>query len=252
MPWLPPPAKGDVESALGRLIEGWLADWIVRPGPLRVQARTRGETRSLQWQGEPWAALGRNADIEALLGRDACGGEGNVAHPADREILRGVGARLLDELASFLAGLGDGVANERSSSRQTAPDGELFTVASGTGGWSIGLALSPQAVVAVRKAVAGGAVAGTGHRAVLGNRRNALASQVARLGCHLGKACLSAGDIAMLAAGDVIVLDRQPAVPLILTVEGHQCASGKAKIVRSAEGASITIAERPSLLRKVG
>jgi flagellar motor switch/type III secretory pathway protein FliN len=84
-----------------------------------------------------------------------------------------------------------------------------------------------------------------------GSRRDALAPQVVALGCHLGSASLTTREVAQLADGDVIMLDRQPGVPLVLTIEGRACASGKAKIVRAVEGALVTIAERPGLIRKV-
>jgi len=245
--WLPPAGKGDVEAALRRLVENWLAGWIVAPPALRVQPRNRAEMKAQQWQGVPGAMLGSHAHDLVQLGRDVCGGHGLPDHPADREILHAMGSKVFDDLASTLGSLCDGTSGDPISLQRSLPDGELFTVASGAGGWSLGLALAPAALIAVRKAVAG-----TGRRADLATRRAAIAPQVARLGCHLGHARLSAGEVAMLAAGDVIVFDCQIGATLTLTVEGHACASGKVKIVQSGEGAKVAIAERANLVRKVG
>jgi hypothetical protein len=244
-PWLPPAARGDVESALARWLGRWLEGWIAEPCRLRVQPRTRGEIRALQWRGAPGAMVGAGADAEAQLGRDLCGGEGDVAHQPDRDILRPLATRLLDDLASSLQGLAE-PGNGRPL-RDGVPDGELFTAAPEQGGWSIALALAPATVIALRKAVAAG-----GRRAAVGSRQAAIAPQMARLGCQLGQTRLSAGDVAALAVGDVIVLDRRPGIPLPLTIEGHVCARGKVVITRSAEGAVMTIAEKASLLRKMG
>lgn len=106
----------------------------------------------------------------------------------------------------------------------------------GEEGWHILLALGSRARIAIRRAAAGGGPAPT-----LATLREAVAPERVAVGCHIGRATLSAGEVAGLAAGDLITFDRRLSDDLPLTVACQIASGGKARIVDEGEGPSVRI-----------
>jgi hypothetical protein len=217
-PWLPAAAEREMEAALGDAAAAWLARWVVDPCPADpVEAISSAE-------GDGGVVLAEAPDLVAL-GAEACAGRADTDNPRDRRVLERVGQAMLDDLAADLAG-----QQREASSGATS----RFKLSCATRGWSLRISLSPEDQVTLRKRGSSPA------RPVrLGSRGKALATESVWVGCHLGSAGLTAGEAKTLAPGDLIVLDRELAEAVPVTVAGVVCAGGTARIERS--GAQLTL-----------
>lgn len=246
--WLPPAGTHDIESALARVVGDWLSEWIASRPPLKTTKRPKGEARTMQWRGIPGAMVGVGSGMEAQLGLAVCDQRAAKENPSDSQLLGLVGNEMLDRLEEFLAGIGgQKAASSHAPSVATVGDDELFVLNPPSAEWSLGFRLSADLLIALRRMAAG-----VSARPVLGNRKVALGEELAALGCHLGQARLTAGEVASLSAGDLIVLDRKTSDALPLTIECNSPTAGRVKIVKEGDGAKATIVERANLLRKAG
>lgn len=206
--WLPPASIVEVETAIACEVGDWLVRWLVDPP--RVAVKQLSCSASGHSEQTPEAA------DTVSMGLAACAGRGDAQNVLDRDLLEAVGLEMVTDLLAFLAG---------PKSRALSGEAERFAIGSEQGRWNVEVVLGQQDLIALRKRAAGASRAVT-----LGSLGEALAGEQVLLGCHLGAATLTAAEVAAIGIGDLIVLDRQVAQELPLTVDGLTCASGAARI----------------------
>jgi hypothetical protein len=236
VPWLPPPRKGEAEAAIAKVLAPWSAAWFAQAVRLTVVPAAPAPTSPAGWHGDGDARAAAEACDTVALGLTACAGRADPANPADRQVLEAIGAEMLADLAMRLgeASAGEGARFEHG-----------FAVEPECGGWRMALALGAGALTRARKAAAG-----SGRRPLVAPLAAALADEDVGLGCHLGEARVTAAEIAALAVGDLLVLDRGLDAPLPLTVAGAVPRTGLARIAAADGTIRVTVAEPPDLSRK--
>lgn len=234
-PWLPPSPDGDVERAAAAFLAPWATEWFPWPDQVRVRTHAGRAGEDLSWSGAAGAGVGLSSAARTKLGLALADGRADTENPADCELLGKIADMAVADLAGRLAGQG----GSQSGQAEPSIDGHtMLRISLGDERWFLLLSIGPRARIALRKAAAGQA-----RNPVLGSLAEALAPEVVPIGCHIGSADLSAGDIANLAAGDLIALDRRVAEDLPLTVVHQVAPGGKARIVDDGAGPVVRIVE---------
>ena len=236
--WLPPASLADAEAAVGTIAEEWAGAWFAAAPALLVRQSQRSAMTGLAWRGLPDVRIGSDEAASALIGASVCAGQGDPQNPPDRTLLSEVGSEACDHLVALLDG-GDG---DRSSSIRVADDGPdpdetCFRIAVVGATWSIGLALGADAMTQLRRRTSPG-----GPRPELGSLAAALANERCALAVHLGHARLSAGEVAALGKGDVILFNSRTTEPVPVIVAGEICESGSARIEGDSDSDSLRAA----------
>lgn len=242
-PWLPPASRADLEALLRRVVERWLSDWIVGPVNIEVVTPARLEGEVGDWRGNSGRRLHIAEEDLIALGVAACEGRADRINPVDREFLTGIGNEMLDELTVRFCAEAESTAVHGRSNAGPCRDGldgaeHQFRITALADGWSLLIVLDESVIVRLRKSVAGSARA-----PALVPLSNALASESVRLGCHLGQTQITAAELATLAAGDVLVLDRRLDAPVPLTIEGKRSRTGKARVGAQATSIEVKLTE---------
>jgi len=228
-PWLPPGSDDDVARAIATAISDWLGKWLTRVPRLEARKIRPGAHDAEHWWGTGTARVGIPAQSAVLLGNAALGEIADVQGGRDREVLMQLSAEIASDLASRLASL-TSASDVQSSTLgywRLSPDGEQ---------WAIIAGLDPAALVRIRRRAAG-----TSGAKALGHMLAALSSESVVLGCHLGSAEVTAGDLGTLAAGDVIMLNRPCAAAVPLTINGEIAPSGSARISARDDGIHVAL-----------
>lgn len=227
--WLPCAGPGEAEASIASAVEDWIGHWLADP-PVLVCV--------------PLDETSRNQDIalsvrnKAALGLAACGNRADAANPRDLEVLEAVGTALLEDLQAWLAGL---------ESAEIGPAGKsAFVLRSAGKPWSIRIALSDGQINCLRKRAAGAL-----RKIEPAPLMQALQTETGVLGCHLGRARLTAADISALSPGDLIVLDRGLNDIVPVTVQGNVCAAGSARVARDGGAIGIRMAEAIGLHTRI-
>lgn len=236
-PWLPPSAvEGEVERAVAAFLSPWVKDWLSRGDAVRVGGHSAPVGEDLCWFGSTGAAVGITPATRTKFGMALVDGQADPDNPADRELLDRLIDAALADLAGRLGSKGEALgvcASDIRSILRFSPENER---------WHLLLSLDSRARIAIRKAAAGH------HPApALASLRDAVAPERVAIGCHIGRAALSAGEVAGLAPGDLITFDRRLADDLPLTVAGRIDAGGKAKIVDEGLGPAVRIIQAAEL-----
>ncbi|WP_197279283.1 FliM/FliN family flagellar motor switch protein [Novosphingobium sp. AAP1] len=182
------------------------------------------------------------------LGQAACNGEGDTGNPADRRILDHLGRQVVQGIADLLdEQLGFQPTNSDTNEPYAQSASLLYHRLRRQGEeWTLSLAMRPDAVVRLRRQVAGTARVLSAPVPLL----EALGEVPVDLGCHLGCAGLVAGDIATLSPGDLIVLDGIVAQPAALTVNGALAQAGQARVARKGDTLTIAVTQSVRIERK--
>lgn len=234
-PWLPPAAPGEVESALRDAATVWLARWV-------VDAPCRDTPDVTSDEGGEHRPAGATATDLATLGAAACANRADPLNPRDREALERVGRAMLNDLVADIAGRAG--STEHGEHGCDAAPHAAYVLASSALGWSIGIKISAAQQIALRRRASYPA-----RSMRLGSLQAALKDELVEVGCHLGRASLTAAEVAALGVGDLIVLDRQLRNALPLTVAGSVCARGTACVERTDECFAIRIESELDLTR---
>jgi flagellar motor switch/type III secretory pathway protein FliN len=234
-PWLPAAEPGALERDLARLAAGWSDDWLQAPPPITVAAGSPVPDPAQAWHGCAGAGLGTPAAAAIALGHAALGHRGDLANARDRQVVEAVGRRAAADLAERLCRI---AAPAEAPGELAGPPDEATVLCLQGGEWSLAAALGSAAAVRLRRRFAG-----RREPPPLARLGDALAGEAVTLGCHLGRAELSAGEVATLGAGDLVVLDRRVDDPLPLTVHGTVAARGRAAIEARADTHAIRITE---------
>lgn len=229
-PWLPATSETDLKVAVAQAIASWFSDWVVEPvnPSVRLLAPAVGNVTE---GGAASLAIDQEAAI--AIAHLACAHRADPAQSGDRSVLQSLASAMVDDLVQRFAITDVGDEGART-----------FVVVSDAGEWSFNLRLTEASLVRLRKLCAGST-----RFPVLVPLLEAVAIEQVRLGCHLGEARLSGGDIERLAPGDLIVLDRQIDGMAPLTVEGRISDRGKARIGTAAGRVEVLIEEPVSLAR---
>lgn len=244
--WLPPPSDGDLIRCLRQIMGQVLPHWLPQSRSLDI-APGRLAGRGIRFAGDFGSLAIAEHDLPAL-GQAACNGEGDVVNPADRRILGNLGRQVAQGLVDLLdeqLGLQptDSDANESDAQSASLIYHRLRRQGED---WTLSLAMRPDAVVRLRRQVAGTARALAAPVSLL----EALGEVPVDLGCHLGHAGLVAGDIATLSSGDLIVLDGLVAKSAPLTINGDLVQAGTARVARKGDTLSVTVTQSVRIERK--
>ena len=224
--WLPPASLADAEAAVGTIVEEWAGAWFAAAPALIVRQSQRSVMTGLAWRGLPGVRIGSAEGVAALVGASVCANQGDLENPRDRTLLGEVGREACDHLVALLGGnQDDWTSSIRAAEDMPAPGETCFSIAAAGAAWSIGLALSADAMILLRRRTAPG-----GPRPEPGSLAAALADEHCALALHLGRARLSAGEVAALGKGDVIAFDSRTSEPVPVIVAGNICESGSARI----------------------
>lgn len=234
-PWLPPAADGEVERAVAAFAAPWALEWLPGAEEVRVQGHSARLGEDLSWFGAPGAVVGVTPAGRSKLAAILVGGQTDPENSVDRDLLDRLARAALDDLASRME-QGAGGEDPRAAGHMT------FRLSCGDDGALLLLSLGARARTAMRKAAAG-----RGPLPALASLREALAPEPIAIGCHIGRAELSAGEVAGLAPGDLITFDHRLTDELPLTVACQIAAKGKAKILDEGEGPAVRITQGPEL-----
>ncbi|HEV2818518.1 MAG TPA: FliM/FliN family flagellar motor switch protein [Allosphingosinicella sp.] len=246
--WLPVAALDApaVRRALGDAVESWSDRWFpgARLTAAGFAARTRGGALpALAWRqyGTAAALAGDTLRLAGLaLGTRP---EGLVLSEVDRDIIGRFATRILADLACALdRAIGrDPPADEpETPAGDPLPDGGLaFAVADGAGAPVLHGAVPLAALVPFRKSLLG-----PGHRPrrpALARLGRAVGVTPVRLEARLGAAAVALGELAALAPGDVLILDRAIGEGASLALPGSGRCLARAAIAERGAGISLTL-----------
>lgn len=230
-PWLPRPHAGELETLIAKLAAVWLAPWIGARSLVATGHTAPKDDTDWHWLGCPSAMIGFRSEAAIAIGLVALDEHADLNANGDRAILAKIGHQIFAEFARSLCA----VSRPDSTSAELAPgtassDGSYYELSGG--GWSLMLYVDQGSQCYMR-------LSNTRRRTlpVLSTLSKALASEIVRIGCHLGRASFSAVDLKALGRGDLIVLDTVISKELTLIVEEASTPEGKA-VIEAIEGAS--------------
>lgn len=249
-PWLPTASRADLEAAMRRLVGQWLGDWIIGPAPIDVATPARVEGDAGDWSGGSGRWMHATKDDLMTLGLAACGGRADRSNPVDRGMLKHIGEEMRVDLLARLGAEAQANPDWRQVGGSLEHDGTArakhrYRVAGSADGWSLVIALDDSALVRLRKTAAG-----SSRTIILAPLAEALAGESVMLGCHLGRAEISAADLSALGPGDVLVLDRLLDGPIPVTVEGKLPRAGKARIGASDGTIEVKLTEAIDVMQE--
>ena len=213
-PWLPVAALDApaVRRALGEAVESWSDRWF--PGARLAAAGFAVRAAGAPLPAPAWLSYGTAAALAAdqlRLAGFALGTKpkGLVLSEVDRDIIGRFTTRILADLAGALdraIGRDPPAGETETLTDDPLPDGGLaFTVADGTGAPVLHGAVPLAALVPFRKSLLEPA---RRPRPALARLGRSIGATPVRLEARLGAAAVALGELAALAPGDVLILDR--------------------------------------------
>lgn len=251
--WLPAAAlsRPALEAAVMWLVSAWARDWFVDGSSTSITAvASDAVTRFDQWHGgDAWDI--RFDEASSIAVGAACGGhaERHVTR-RDRALLAHAGHAAIADLAERFhhrVSSGRMVGGSHAPSALMQRHGERahqFMLGDRQIGWSLLIACDDKAVIALRRAI-GGANAPPAQLA-LGTIGQALESHMIDLGTLVGSTRILAGEVARLAIGDVLVLDRKTSETLPYVIDGQSISSGRLSLRTDGDKVTFCI-EQPIL-----
>lgn len=248
--WLPAGALDTpaVRRAFEDAVAGWSKRWFpaARPAAAGFAAHRAGAPLpATSWHGYG-TATALAADPVRLAGL-ALGASpaGLVLSEVDRDILGRFAGRIAADLASALdQAIGRSPPAEGESGvvvENPLPDGGfLFAIAEGGGEPVVHAAVPPVAMVPFRKSLLRGA---RRPRPALARLGRAAGATPVRIEAQLGAAVLALGDLAALAPGDVLILDRTIEQGAALALQRSRRPFARAAIAEC--GAALSLALSP-------
>ena len=250
--WLPATAldTGLVEQMLAATVDEWSAKWFARR-PMRIVAAFAAIEAPAAGKGERWQLLEEGLALRTAAGAaigvveamlDAAIAEKGLS-AADRDLIDSLAAGCLDDLRSRLAQL---VGLPRDTAwRQAEPaadlvrDARLCAIGPRTGSHAVEMLVGADLFVAMIRRSARSAPTPL----VLRPLSEGLARQPVTLSARVGDCELPLPEVASLAVGDVVVLNRDIAEPLDLALDGER-RSGRCRLEIGEGGAQLKI-EQP-------
>lgn len=252
--WLPVGALDalPVRRAIGEAVDSWSERWFAgaRLAAADFAARRPGAAlASPTWRryGTATALAATGAELFRLAGL-ALGTrpEGLVLSEVDRDIIGRFTARIAADLAATIEQAIDRAApadDAETFVEMPLPDGGLsFAVVDGTGAAIVEGAVPLAALVAFRKS---GLRSSRRARPALTRRNRAIGATRVRIEARLGTAALPLGDLAGLAPGDVLILDRAIAQGADLALNRSGRPFARAQIVDRGADLSLILSPQP-------
>lgn len=237
LPWLPPGATlpQPAHVALADMVDGWSREWFAaRPlaaGRLRrVPDGHRPVRGAERHECAPGVAIGCSADAPMLLGARAAAVSAQAAGrpPADAALLARVGSECLDDLRRRARAL---LCPDDSPPGHAA---HCLEIGSPARDLPLTLELSEARFAAFLKSW----LPRPGSRRQPHALGGAVAALEVPVSAALGSCVLTAGELATLGIGDVLVLDSDLEAEVPLTVAGKRVRRG-AGTISSREGALV-------------
>ncbi len=244
--WLPAdtPVPRLMFAALADMADAWSRDWFagdaMRAAGALVRVDPRAELRKTQWHThEEGLAIGISASGVAALGAQVLGVPVVSERPAaDGALLESVGCECLDDFkrrSVVLLRLSE--KGWTAGGAQRSGQVHRLEIAGQARNPVLTLQLSADLFVALVKAKLPPAPI----PAPLGKPAHALGALPVSLSALLGRSAITIAELAELATGDVLVLDRALDAPLPLAI-GGLCTSRGSCIV-SDDGAALKITQ---------
>ncbi len=252
-PWLPAGTAAPVaaQRAVQDMVAAWSREWFAddpvrAAGPLAPAAAPRSELRKTSWHGCEEMAIGMPPAGLAALGAMVLGVSpaSGQRTPNDLELLDALGKECLDGLkarSAQLFGLGKPVWHVSEGNRDRRAVHRLEIV---TANRALALQLELSEACFVR--LVRGVLPAPAERPALAPGDAALAALPASLSAMLGHCRISVAELAGLAPGDVLVLDRAIAEPAPLALAGVALPHGRCAVIESAAGPALEIVQAPS------
>ncbi|MES2442146.1 MAG: FliM/FliN family flagellar motor C-terminal domain-containing protein [Pseudomonadota bacterium] len=246
-PWLPADTAAPrlVQGALADMADGWSRDWFVgeatRAAGALVRVDVRGELRKTAWHAHDGGlAIGISAGGVAALGAQVLGVAvaGAERSAADTVLLEAVGGDCFDDLKRRSAALLK-LAEKGWSSTEAPRAGPVhrLEITGAARNPVLTLELSADLFVALVKSKLPPPPAPV----ALGKPADAIATLPVELTALLGRSAITVAELAGLATGDVLVLDRALDAPLPLVVGGTLAPRGACTV--SEDGAALRITQ---------
>jgi hypothetical protein len=231
--WIPAEAMraGPIRRAIGAAVDEWSRRWFAGTALSadRFEARDGAPEAGPAWRGPGGAvALAAGIPERTRIAGLALGAEpeGLVLSEVDRDIIGRFAATIVDDLACALE-TAFGVAADEEIGREDALAGDrlAFTVTDNAGGAVLRGAVARPVLALFLKAALPAPRRRGAPAARLGR---AIGATRVRLEARLGGARLALGELAGLAPGDVLMLDRpvEAGADLALAGAGRGFASG--------------------------
>lgn len=239
-PWLPPTAlfDGALTSAVAMEVESWRARWVASPAPFSVRLNACNGSDVLPPQGWRTACgtLRLHADTRmrlrivasALQSRRAA----HASTAVDKAFLDALSEKVCRDLLDRHAELFGAAAGSQPlspDSRADEPPALMRFCIAGPGGTLGFMTVTAGAAARARRRLA----RSTAQRPPLEPRRRAVTACHIRVGARVGAGRVSASDIASLAVGDVLVLDKRMVDALEVTLNGQPSDARAVEIRRS-------------------
>jgi hypothetical protein len=249
-PWLPDNAGLTVsaQGALADAIDAWSIAWFVGEpvhalGRLVRVQETRNELRHTLWHRRGGdVAIGLPPAGLAGLGARVLGIGATARPSADVELLEKVGMACLDDLKARVSVLLGIARSERWSVSEAAEVDAGHRLDLGTSSRTpvLMLQLSDECFAHFLKSRLPGAVPVS-----LGDATGALAALPVNLWAALGSCGITVAELAGLAAGDILVLDRELDASLPLALAGVPLRRGACTIGEAGGALSFDITQAP-------
>lgn len=231
--WLPPAGEAELARVIGDharvLLDQWLDDCDLQVS--RDSAQGTGNV--FPFRGGNVAAT---AECLIQLGNHALSGQADPANSDDRTVLDAVARSVLASLAGHFSMAG----RDAGDTGDTA-----WSICDQRAGWCLTLQLCEETLVMLRIAKAE-----TGRVPELTPLSHAIREMPVKLGAHLGVDSITAGELAGLASGDVLIFPRRYNEQLPVCINGVQARAGSIRL--SGESGSLTAAieVKPSMQAK--
>lgn len=228
MPWLPPASEEEIAAAISRMVAPWRDRWFI--GAPSLSCKPLHKQGLSDMAPRPAVIISAAERDEKAAASEAIGQQADPANPRDNDLLARLGRAIALDLRQSLeeaAGEIDGGAR----------DFTWWSLALSSDNWSIDLGLSTGAVCRIRQRAAG-----RRSEPQLGKLQSAISAETVSIGCHLGSARITAGELATLTPGEVIMFDRKRSDTVPLVVNGVPASIGAVRISASADGPVLTLA----------
>lgn len=227
-PWLPSASDEEIATAIAKVLVPWQERWFVG-APALSWKRRQGAALTEASEGSH-VLVEASAQDSTGAALHAIGYRAEPANARDSEFLEHLGHAITADLRRCL--------EEAAGKLDQTAGGDLtwWSLGLNSRGWMIEVGLSRSALCRLRQEAAG-----RSHDLKIGTLQSAISTEIVAVGCHLGSAQITAGELKTLSRGDVIMFDRRRSDAVPLVVNGVPASIGAVRISAGAEGPAVTL-----------
>lgn len=253
-PWLPTGALNDgaLATAVRETGSAWASRWFVEQRALSEKLTPIKERTKIRGDHCTWA-IGTDLTFsidQASLQKVALSmlslplPRGQTLKPRDIDTLASVARSAIVDLATSVGTLFQiGASPSLSGARDIERGGIKITITAGGNGPTFDIYASEAATTTARKALTKRSKTHTR----LSSIHSGLSKQNVSVGARLGESKMSLPELANLALGDIVVIDRGPEDQFELTINGQIRSQALCELVRDAERPQLRIRAFPDV-----